>query len=80
MKNKVIYCYFCGNKITDCEEDVEYTFEMKSYFHLSCLEDATKNIMPSTKGEYGNRETILIMNEMNEKGYEIEIGEESEEE
>lgn len=78
-KNKDRDCWFCGKKIGDCEQDVEYTFEFDSYFHLPCLEDMASAIMPSTKREYGNRETMLIVNEMNEKGYDIEIGEESEE-
>ena len=78
-KNKDRNCWFCGKKIGDCEEDAEYTFEYDSYFHLQCLEDAVSAIMPSTKREYGNRETMIIANEMNEKGYDLEIGEEVEE-
>lgn len=77
MSKKQTYeCWFCGKELNDSEEGVEFTWEFDSYLHLDCLTDFCGSIMPSEVDDYANAEAILIMNEMNEKGYDIQIGEE----
>ena len=78
MSNNKYTCWFCGKEVTDCEEGVEFTYEFDSFFCLDCLTEACSQIMPSEKNDYTNAETIMIMKEMNEKGYEFEIAEENE--
>ena len=76
MSKDKLTCWFCGEEVDDYEEGVEFSWVFEYFLHLPCLENACYSIMPSEVNYFSNRETILIMEEMNEKGYEFKIGDE----
>ena len=61
-------CWFCGKEIEDKENGIEFSWEFDTFFHIHCLENACEN-----HEEY-DEELPLIVEEMNEKGYDFDLG------
>jgi len=65
MEDNKYICFFCQREVKVGGGDTEFSYEVDSYLHLSCLEKAFNN------DEDFDSDIMLIANEMNEKGYEL---------
>ena len=68
MKNISGECYFCGCNCVKGESDVEYSWEVDMYIHLSCVQKALES------EDYETRQNAIdVANEMNENGYQFDF-------